>query len=137
MSNPLDRALQDRAQGRSSQAEVSFPSKSIKLMMQAAIRRAQHQKREIIVLDDTPVQSRTTSRFGIFWLVSDSRDSPGSATFGRVVSSGKKTRMDVLSSDLYTDHQSSDDSLPDLAAAFGIKSRYNHAENSTNRPRQT
>ena len=55
----------------------------------------------------------------------------------RIVSSGKKTRMDVLSSDLYIDHQSSDDSLPDLATAFGIKSTYNQPDKPTNWARQT
>lgn len=63
------------------------------------------------------------TRSAMFWTLPDDRDSPASATFGKMVSSVKKTRMDVLSSDLYIDHQSSDDSLPDLATAFGVKPR--------------
>lgn len=38
--------------------------------------------------------------------------------------------MDVLSSDLYADHQGSDDSLPDLANAFGLKTNSNRANNA-------
>jgi len=69
--------------------------------------------------------------------MSNARDSPASATLGRMLSSGKKTRMDVLSSDLYTDNQGSDDSLPDLATAFGLKSRCNRLNKPTNHPATT
>ena len=44
--------------------------------------------------------------------------------------------MDVLSSDLYSDYQSSDDSLPDISSAFGVKSTYNRKNESVSSNRQ-
>ena len=65
MSSPLDRALQDRLSGpltAQRMADVCVLNFQGSTNGEAAMRRAQRRKREIIVLEDTPVQTRVGNR---------------------------------------------------------------------------